>query len=458
MTPKVSIVITSHNYAKWLPKALDSALQQNFDGHEVIVVDDGSTDHTQEVLSHYAHHQNLTVITTDGLGLASASNRGIAAARGEYIVRLDADDWFDENICLVLSSYLDRHPTVGMVYCDYYTVDVYGEIIDEVRRIKVNDEIELLDRPCLAAGAMYRRKCYDQIGGYNESIRYQEDYDYWIKFIEKFQVRNVSLPLMYYRRHGSSMSRNFSARMQTRRDVKKKFVEENRGRFEQEILAVIPARSDRLGQHKLPLLPLGGRPLLEHAVDKVRAIDLIGRVIVATDDPEVADAAQAAGAEVPYLRSKASTSPSVPFEATLTELLEWLRRNDDYRPDVVAIVHPHTPFITGEHLVEAIDTMLLYRTQSVIGVTEDLTYHWKPGKNGLTPVGYQKRVVRQEKDQIFREAGGLYLFRAEPFLETGELLGTSVGHIELAPHEAFRIQSPWEYWVAERMAQENTKW
>jgi CMP-N-acetylneuraminic acid synthetase len=457
MTVKVSIVITSHNYAKWLPKSLDSALNQSM-AIEVVVVDDGSTDHTQDVLAQYRHIPNLKIVTTEGLGLASACNRGIAEAEGEYIVRLDADDWFDENLALVLSTYLDNHPTVGMVYCDYYTVDVHGEIIDTIRRVKVNDEVELLDRPCLAAGAMYRRSCYDRIGGYNESLRYQEDYDFWIKFIEKFEVRNISLPMMYYRRHGASMSRNFSARMQTRRDVKKQFVAEHRDRFSQSILAVVPARADKMGKSKLPLMPLAGESLLTRTLGKLASVDLIERIIVSTEDPEIAAEAEAAGADVPYLRSLASISPSVPFEATMIDLLTWLQKNQGYCPDIVALIHPTAPFISAEQIIEAIDTMLLYSTDSVIGVTEDLTYHWQPGKTGLSPVGYQKRVVRQEKDMIYKEVGGLYLFRTEPFLKSGELLGQTVGHIEFAAEEAIRIQSAWEYWLACKMADESGIW
>lgn len=455
---KVSIVITAHNYAKFLPQALDSALNQTLRDVEVVVVNDGSTDHTEEVLSHYAGRDNLKIVTLGGIGLAAASNRGIAAASGEYIVRLDADDWFDENLAVVLATYLDTHPNTGMVFCDYYTVDIHGEIIDGVRRAKVNDEVKLLDRPCLAAGAMYRRSCWQAIGGYNESLRFQEDYDFWIKFIEKFTVRNVSLPLMYYRQHGRSMSRNWGARMDARRQVKEKFVREHRDRFAQEVLAVIPARADLFGASKLPLLPLGATSLLERAIGTLTSVDLVGRVMVSTDDPEIAQRAEQAGAEVPFLRSKRFNNPSVPFEAVLEDLLRWLADNQEYRPDLLVLYHPHSPFITGPQVTEALDTLMLYDVDSVIGVVEDLTYHWRAGADGLAPVGYQKRVVRQDKDLVFKEAGGLYVVKTANLLLANELLGKRVGHIELAPYEALRIQSPHDYWVAQRMQESEGKW
>lgn len=457
MASKVSVIITAHNYAKHLPKALDSALNQSYQNFEVVVVNDGSTDDTETVLAAYANHPNLRIITLGGVGLAAASNQGVLTSNGDYIVRLDADDWFDENLALVLATYLDRHPNVGLVFPDYFTVDAHGELIQTIRRARANEEIELLDRPCLAAGAMYRRRCFDAIGGYNESLRYQEDYDFWIKFIEKFQVRNIQLPLMYYRQHGSSMSRNWDGRMRARRMVKRKFVSDHRQEMSRRVLGVIPARADRIDERKLPLLPLGKRSLLERCIDRLTSVGMIERVIVSTEDSEIAEHAQEAGAQVPFLRSRATISPAVTFAAALDELLIGLYDNESYLPDLIVIAYPHSPFFHSEHVAEALDSLLLYGTDSVIAVVEDLTYHWKIGNHGLAPVGYQERVVRQDKDLVFKEAGGLYVLRRHDTVGTDDLLGRRIGHIELSQAEAFRINGPWEYQVAQALvAQDET--
>ncbi|MSO89799.1 MAG: glycosyltransferase [Rhodospirillaceae bacterium] len=458
MPTPVSIIVTAHNYAKYLPRALDSALSQNYAAVEVVVVDDGSTDETPQILLRYEGRPGLKIVRTAGIGLAAACNRGIAASTGEYIVRLDADDWYDENLALVLATYLDRHPDIGLVFCDLVAVDSHGDIIERVRHYRVNEEVELLDRSAPAAGAMYRRPCFDAIGGYNESIRYQEDYDFWIKFIEKFQVRNVSLPLYFRREHGKSMSRNWEGRMETRRAVKHRFVAEHRERFQRRVLAVLPARADRFNGSKLPLLSLENGNLLARCIDKLRGVEMIERIVVSTDDAEVADAARAAGAEAPFLRSKALNSPAIAFEAVLTDLLHRLQADDGYQSDLVLIIHPTSPFIRRDHVVEALDTLLLYDTDSVVAVVEDLTYHWKVGRFGLMPVGYQKRVVRQDRDVIYREAGGLYALKAENLISGSDLFGRAVGHIELAPYDALRIATPFDYWTAQHMTRGADSW
>jgi CMP-N-acetylneuraminic acid synthetase len=457
MPTPVSIIITARNYAKYLPRAIESALGQSHPNVEVVVVDDGSTDHTAQVLQKFQQVPNLKVVTTTGIGLAAAANQGVAASTGEYIVRLDADDWFEENLALVEATFLDRNPNVGMVYCDYHTVDVHGDIIDHVRRAKVNEEVELLDRPALAAGAMYRRRCFDVLGGYDASLRYQEDYDFWIRFIEKFEVRNISLPLMYYRQHGRSMSRNFDARMQSRRAVKKRFVQRHRKPLPGPIYAIVPARSDLLGPTKVPLLKLERKTLLRRAIEKLKAVKEIDRIIVSTDDAKIAAEATAHGGEVPFLRPQALLRPGVPFEDVIAHLLKKTSANGN-AAEIVVIFNPTSPFISQDHIAEALDTMRLYETDSVIATVVDLTYHWRPGRTGLMPVGYTNRVVKEEKELIYKEAGGLYVTRSRFLLNSDQLLGQKIGHIELAPHEAVRIASFYDWWVAQRMTAAGSAW
>ena len=447
---KVSIIVTAHNYGRFLPQALNSALAQTYDDFEVVVVNDGSTDNTEEVLDDYRDDPRVVTLQLAGVGLAAAANRGVKECSGAYIVRLDADDWFDENLVTVLTGYLDRMPNIGMVFCDYYLVDASGEIIGNQRRAKVNDDIELLDRPCLAAGAMYRRECFEAIQGYDQSLRHQEDYDLWIKFIDQFEVHNVSLPLMYYRQHDDSMSRNWDARMAARRQVKHRFVINHRAELARHVVAVIPARGDGINGESLPLLKLGNETLLERCIRATKAADDMEKVIVSTEDPEIADHAVAAGADVPFLRSQHLSRPEAMVENVVADLLERMEL-DGGRADIAVICHPHSPFIKPEHIAEAIDTLVLYKTDSVLAVVEDLSYHWMIGRHGLTPVGYRERVVRQDKDLIFKEAGSVYAVATAQFLRSGSFFGERVGHIELSSHDAFRIRTPWDYEVAQQL-------
>ena len=446
--PKVSIIVTAHNYGEYLEQCLDSALGQHHDSFEVVVADDGSTDNTPEVLRRY--EGRVTVLRLSGVGLAAACNAAIRASSGEYIVRLDADDFFDENLLLVEANVLDRRSDVHLVYPDYYRVSASGEILEVVRLPKVYEEVRLLDRSALAIGAMYRRHCYDTIGGYDEELTQQEDYDFWLRFVDRFRVHNVNVPLMYYRQHERSMSLNRAGQLAARRTVKRKFVERHSDIDGRRILAVVPAMAKRMNGQKLPLHPLAGRSVLSYVVHALGQTPLLDRVVVSTEDEEVAAEARRLGADVPFLRPAALARSSVSVESVVQQLVARLEEQEGYVPDMVAVAHVHSPFLRAEHVTEAIHTMAVYDTDSVISVTLDLTFHWKRGVGGLEPVGYRKRLLREEKDLVFKENGALYVARTE-LVRRQALVGDQVGHIEMLDQESMRLESPHSFWVAEQM-------
>lgn len=450
--PKVSVILTAHNYGKYLDHAIRSVLNQTYQDFELVIVDDGSTDYTGDVLRAYVESPKVRVLRLDRVGLPAAANAGAAVSIGEYLIRLDADDYFDENILLVQAHFLDTHPQIHMVFPDYYRVDAHGGILEHVRLPKVHDEVTLLDRSPLADGAMFRRWCYEALGGYDESLRYQEDYDFWVRFVDRFNVYNMNLPLLYYRQHDKNMSRNFEGRMEARRRIKEKFVETKGIRESKRVMAVIPAMARMRNGQKLPLLPLGARPLLAYTVEETLQEKFLDRVVVSTEDPEVAELARQLGADVPFLRPRELARSSISVEEVVRHLLGRLEEDEGYRPDLVAVLYILCPFRRAKHITEAFHTLLLYHADSVISVCQDPTFHWRRGRDGLEMVGYQKRFLREEKETIFKENGALYLTSAA-LIRAGDFLGKRVSHIEMTQQESLRLETDFDFWVAEQLLQ-----
>lgn len=449
----VSVVITTHNYAKFLPQAIGSVLNQSYDDYEFVVVNDGSTDDTGTVLSRFEAVEKLHIITLEGVGLAKSANIGIRSSRGKYVIRLDADDYFDENILMILSNILDRHPEYGMVYPDYYQVNKYGEIISQVRQQKINDEVKLLDRSPLAAGAMYRRECYDAIGGYNEELSYQEDYDFWIRFIEKFNVYNVQLPLMYYRKHVGSMSTNTVPRVKARQYVKQKFVKQTRSRHDKKIMCVLPMVAENRYKPRLPVVQLNGQPMLAYVLKQAQQVDIFDRIIVDTEDEEIAEQAARLGAEVPFLRPKKLAKLDVPPVDVLKHLIKTLHGEQRYLPDIILMAYYNNPFIRAASMEEVVNTLMIYKCDSVISVVEDLKFHWQRGENGLKPVLYPRKILTDEKWQTYEEKGGIYALSLSN-LKTDSFLGKSISFIEISEVEALRVKSDFTFWMAEQIARQ----
>lgn len=163
---QVSVIITCHNYARYLARAIRSAINQsvNKNEYEVIVVDDASTDETQLVMEAFKGHIK-PIILKKNLGLAAARNKGIRSSLGRYVVNLDADDYMDENLILVESMFLNSNPSWDAVSCDYIVVDDDENHIERVN----GDELPI------ACGVMFRTDRLFEVGTYDEKFKMREE-------------------------------------------------------------------------------------------------------------------------------------------------------------------------------------------------------------------------------------------------------------------------------------------
>ena len=196
---KVSVIITCHNYARYLSRAIRSALNQTFskDKYEIIVVDDASSDETNDVMASYSGFIR-PIILKENVGLAQARNIGIKAALGQYIINLDADDYFDENILYVESLFLNLNDNIDAVSCDYYLV---GKKEEHIKRISGGKEP-------IACGVMFRKDLLIGIGLYDKSFKAREEEDLRLRFLKKYDMYNINLPLYRYRKHSNNLTNN----------------------------------------------------------------------------------------------------------------------------------------------------------------------------------------------------------------------------------------------------------
>jgi glycosyltransferase involved in cell wall biosynthesis len=195
--PLVSIIIPALNQEKLIGRSIRSALNQNFrkEDFEVIVVDDGSTDRTTYALQVFG--DSIQVLRNEkNLGLPAALNRGIRAARGRFVVRLDADDFVHEQYINLLYWHLMLNQLIPAVACDYILVDEQGVYITHKN----------CEEEPIGCGVMFRIEHLIELGLYDESFRLHEDQDLRIRFLKRFSIYRIPLPLYRYCRHGSNMT------------------------------------------------------------------------------------------------------------------------------------------------------------------------------------------------------------------------------------------------------------
>jgi glycosyltransferase involved in cell wall biosynthesis len=214
--PRVSAVIPAHNCARFLPQAIDSALAQEGAAVEVVVVDDGSTDATPDVLASYAGR--IVAIRQPNRGPSAARNAGIAASTGELVAFLDADDTWERGKTRAQVAYLEHHPACALVFCDAYLMDEAGHHLRPLlgaraREVPTGRCLRELFQGnfVLIPGVMVRRSVLDRTGGFDESLRNAEDYDLWLRIAEIAEIGLVPEPLAAWRKREGQASRQRDA-------------------------------------------------------------------------------------------------------------------------------------------------------------------------------------------------------------------------------------------------------
>ena len=222
--PRVTVLTTVYNGARYLGEAVESVRADGFSDYEHVIVDDGSADETPEIIARAAALDPRVVALRNetNRGIAAAANRGLAAARGEYVARLDADDVSLPGRLGREVALLDGRPDVALVSMNYESMTAEGVVFDRSRRDYPTEVVEYLLNFSNPLGGhsqvMFRRGVVEELGGYDESCHAALDYDLWARIAGRGRIVVLPEVGMRYRVHHESLTacgrgRQFEAEM-----------------------------------------------------------------------------------------------------------------------------------------------------------------------------------------------------------------------------------------------------
>lgn len=219
-TPLVSVIMPSYNTHRYIAEAIDSVLMQDYPNQELIVIDDGSTDGTADLVRSYENR--LQLITQQNQGAAVARNAGLAAARGEYIAFIDSDDCWLPGKLSAQVAYLQAHPDIGVVFARWQTwkPEPDGRFVrPPIEEPACDGEPEIVPERSgwlynrLLFGSMLhtitvmaRRTLIDQVGRFEPQLKRGQDYDYWLRASRLTEIHQLNQAMALYRLYGGSSS------------------------------------------------------------------------------------------------------------------------------------------------------------------------------------------------------------------------------------------------------------
>jgi len=441
--PKVTVYVPAFNYGRYLRECLSSIGAQSLSAWELLIFDDGSADETRKVAEDFRQTDpaRVRVIThAQPLGLRACANAALEHARGEFIMRVDADDYLDESALLVLSDYLDRHPDIGLVYPNWIYINEAGEIIGVERRKRVDREAEVLDLPAHGACTLVRRRVLKAIGGYDPQFSAQDGHELWMKALHRFRVGNIETPLFFYRQHAQSMSNDEGRLLEARRHIKRNVASGYAGSVRPRIAVIVPVKNHYPGAPNLALEPLAGRPLLDYTLDHAAAVPDADCVLVTTDDDDVAARCGDWPSIAVHRRDPALSDPMATLNQVMIDAVDHLESTRGIFADIVVVLSVHTPLRRLEHIREAIDTLLVYDVDQVLSTYEDLDLHFLHGQKGLTAINAGAMdSIRYEREALFASNGSVHVLWRD-FVGTNTLVGGRIGHIVMSRLESLQAK------------------
>lgn len=448
--PLVTVYITNYNYGKFISESIDSVLNQTFQDFEIIVIDDGSTDGSREIIREYEKNKKISVIYQQNKGLTISNNIAISVAKGEFIMRLDADDYLDANALYLLYNEFEKDEELGMVFGDWYEVDEYNNVISIERRHDFDKDVSILDLPAHGACTMFRLRYLKDLQGYDESLTRQDGYELWFRFVKKYKIKSLNIPIFYYRKHGDNLTSDETKLLNTRAEILEKHGNSNKG--EKNILSIIPIRGSDIDVRSQPFTKIADNFLVDYTINEVLKLKRIRHVIVTSPDKEVIDYVNDNYKDdriIGQFRDPSMARINTHLATTLKYVLSQYEELDKIDSFFISTIE--TPFKRKELLESAINIKNIFDVDTVVGVVPKKDMIFKHDGQGLVTLSSNQSLLKLEREQLHSYITGYTLCDLKGFLKTNQIFNGKIGHINIDQKASFTIKSKLDLQIAEHL-------
>ena len=283
---------------------------------------------------------------------------------------------------------------------------------------------------------MTRKSFLQELGGYSNDFSCQDGYELWIKMSKYKKVRNINLPLFYYRKHGKNLTENKERLYNTRHKIIKKNLKLSKIEKKNH-LALIPIRDE--DENSWFLKPFLGSTLIDITLKNLLVSNYFKKIIVTTPNIKILE----------HLKKNYKsliTCDKRPINLAMHNTLidetvnHIIKKFSLKNLDTISIVNCEYPFRKDYYFEKAINTLYLFGVDSVISVVEENSNFYQHKGDGLIPLKNNKKL-RLEREFIYREIGGIHVVSGEYFNKNKEIIGKKNSHISLDSKSAIKINS-----------------
>jgi len=455
----VTVYIPCHDYGRYLAQAVASVQGQLYKNWELFIVDDASNDCTAVVAEELRRQdpERITILSNPTpFGLQRIANRILELANGRYIVRLDADDWFDESALLLMAAKLDSDPSLGLVYGNYFYTDQNGRVVGVERRRKLGVEDMSGHLPPHGACTMVRTRMLKAVGGYSDDVNAQDGWELWYKLTHRAKAASLEAPLFYYRQHDQSLSRDAGRLLAARQKILAKTRAKLEGSYVPSCLAVIPVRESYPDFHGVPYRLLNGKSLLQIALESAQNSKEVSKIAVSSDSQTVLDFSRdlvnmgLVEDHIRISRPQELAGSHIQLREILLHAAEHHYLIYENYPDIVLFLNLHAPFRQALHVDNAIDVLRISACDTVASVCEEREPVFVHGKKGLKLLNPGRfNGLQYERETVYRFNGAVIAVWWEVLKDFG-VFGENIGYVEIDRKSSVQVKNIRDIQILER--------
>lgn len=229
-SPLISIVTPTYNRANFLPEAIESVLSQDYENYELLIIDDGSTDNSKDVIEKYMDSKKIRYLYQSNSGQSVARNRGIEEANGDFICFLDSDNrWLPGKLSASVEAF-ERNPEADIVYGDVVLINEQGHEFSRKNMKRYSGKIttHLLKDNCVSMNTtMSKTNSIRAVGGFSGQVKVADDYDLWLRLSAEYTYKYIPKLMADYRVMTNQISSDKKRRFSSNEEIIRRFLVAN---------------------------------------------------------------------------------------------------------------------------------------------------------------------------------------------------------------------------------------
>ena len=447
----IAIYIISRNYGKYLDQAIKSVINQSSSNWNLYLVNDGSTDETKKIMDHYKKKNRVKIFFINNktsLGLQKNANKIIESSKDPIIMRLDADDWLENNAVQLITTEFKKDKKIDIVYGNYYYSTDSGLRISKENKIKLRKKINYKHFPPHGACTAFKRSKLRVNGGYNESFNAQDGWDIWHKLARKNNVIYINKPIFNYRQHANSLSQNRSKLLKAREKIfefySKKILIKN-----DNLLAIIPVKENYLNFKNVPFLKILNKNLLLRTIDSAINCKDVKKILITTKSQKVINYIKKLRRKnrykqlIIFKRGDDEKRKYINLKKILSDACNYFISKNKQKLDYFVYLSIHSPFRTGDHIKKCFDILKVNKCDTVFSVQPEYDPIFKFTNNGLKLINPGRfNEINFERESLLKFNGSIILSK---YSKNFNLFNLDQGYFEMTNYDSVQIKSMEDY-------------